>query len=61
MKMHQMGASIVDKYGTTVCPFVMQSLHDGSESFNFCASDVLICAMTACKCFNDAKSQTIGF
>ena len=47
-------ASVVENYGVTVCPNTIHSSPDGSESFFFQASDILMCAMTAAKCFAKA-------
>ena len=53
--------SVVENYSKLICPFIMQSLQDGSESFHFCASDVLACAMTGAEVFDETANRSIRF
>ena len=55
MTVLQIVASVVENYGATICPYTIHSSPDGSESFFFHASDIVMCAMTAGKCFDKAN------
>ena len=51
----------VENYGKSICPFIMRSLQDGSESLLFCALDGLVCAMTRANVFGEAETRSIRF